>query len=60
MKNDNRKGLDPIDINDEKLIQAWYKAYHPSGSGPLGVMRVVTRLLEAIALEKGFTLPDIK
>ena len=54
-----KKNIEPVpllDINDEDLLQQLYLSYYPAGSGPLGVMRMVTRLIEAIAAEKGFTL----
>lgn len=45
-----------FDINDENLLQEYYVSFYPAGSGPLGVMRVVCQLIEAIAAEKGFEL----
>ena len=52
-----RKSYIPeIDINDHELLQEWYFRMYPGGSGPLGEMRIICALIEAIAREKGFEL----
>jgi hypothetical protein len=48
--------LPEIDINDPEQLQQVYTSCYPVGSGPLGLMRIVTALIEEIAKEKGFEL----
>jgi hypothetical protein len=49
-----------VDINDRELLEGWYKACYPGGSGPLGMMRMLCGLIEGIAKEQGWELerPD--
>ena len=49
-----------FDINDEDQMRELYRKMKPSGSGPLGVMRIVCNLIEAIAKEKDFNLTEIR
>lgn len=46
-----------IELTKDNL-KKWRKSYFPAGSGPLGVMRMVVALIDAIAREKGWDLTD--
>jgi hypothetical protein len=48
--------LDDLDINNEEEMKDLYDMFVPAGSGPLGVMKVVRKILEAVARDKGFDL----
>jgi len=45
-----------LDISRPDHLQFLYEAFYPRGSGPLGMMRIVCKLLEAIAEEKDISL----
>ena len=49
-------GVPILDINDPETLRELHKAWYPGGSGPLGAMRTITGLVEAIAKEKGIDL----
>lgn len=44
-----------LELTKENL-KLWRKHFYPIGSGPLGVMRMVVALIDAIAKEKGWDL----
>ncbi len=52
----NKSSKLQIDINDQSELQGIYTKCYPRGSGPLGMMRLVAALIEAIAKDKGFKL----
>jgi len=41
---------------DEAILRQWYDICQPSGSGPLGEMRLICALIEEIAELKGIDL----
>ena len=43
-----------------QLLAEMRHAYQPMGSGPLGVMRQLVSLIEAIAVEKGWDLDEVE
>ena len=45
-----------LDLNNEEQLKDLYRHYRPIGSGPLGVMKVVCSLIEAVAEEKGYNV----
>ena len=57
-KNSTVKGpVDPsfayLNMSEEELKQNW-NAWYPGGSGPLGAMRTICSLIEAVAHSRGF------
>lgn len=46
---------DFITMSEEELKAMWL-AWYPAGSGPLGAMRHICSLIEAIALMRGFDI----
>lgn len=50
--------LPEFDINDPEVIKDLYRHVFPVGSGPLGLMRICSGLLWAIAQEKGIELQN--
>jgi len=51
-----RIDINDIDINDIEVLKELRRVFKPVGSGPLSVMRVVVKLIDAIAKEKGFEI----
>lgn len=45
------------DMTEDELYALW-SAYYPSGSGPLGAMRVICLLLEEIAEMNGYNIKE--
>lgn len=39
-------------------MQELYQKMKPGGSGPLGLMRIIRALIEAIAADKGYKVQD--
>lgn len=38
----------------EEDLKYWYFSWYPGGSGPIGAMRTICSLIEAIAKMRGF------
>lgn len=49
-----------LDINDEEQLRYYRQYFAPGGSGPLGMMRIICQLIDAIAEDKGFDLSEKK
>jgi hypothetical protein len=43
-----------IDLDNEEQLADLYVKMQPAGSGPLGMMRIMCALIEAIAKERGY------
>lgn len=48
-----------MEINEESLKELRIKCY-PCGSGPLGMMAIVTRLIDYIATKEGWDVGQVK
>lgn len=50
------KPQNPIDLSRDNILYMYHFQYKPSGSGPLGCMKTICSLLEAIADMKNISL----
>lgn len=49
-----------LDVDNEDQLKSLYLAYFPAGSGPLGSLSMICKLIETIAEEKGYNIMEWK